>query len=585
MVRPDGSLAVVDLDTAVWPAAGLPRSVADGTPGYAHPRGAPRVPVRRDRFPALILWASLRILARHPALRERWGDHPDRHGGALLWSADDLRRPGRSPLFAALDDLHDDALALLLEVVRRAIRFPPEETPPLAEIAERLDQLGLPRLAAAGPPRRGAPSAAADPPAAGKAVLGPPWNVVGAGPSSDREPAAPPGAVSVPTPLVARERRIEAARQLRAAVAARDTLKAVQLWEEHHALPEVAPFAASIHLLVERDATAAIERALRRGDDRGLVASVAEAERVGVAPSAEARGAWRRARERIAARSALREAIGSGDLDALDQLAGAGNLKCLGRLDPEQARAVARARAWPALDRALARDDDAAIVAAADPGFWQDESTLPLAARERIHLARARLQWLADVRAALRRRDAAALRSLVAAAPPDAEQRLTEVESRRILRLAVRETAVRRLERALREGPDRAIGAALGELEAAGESFSEVLGWVAVPGVVDRVSLTEALRAAAAADPPDPALLARLLPAARAAQRNLRGPDEPDWPDLERLALRAAHLARLREALATNDSARIAAAATPDPHDARSLLTADEAARVAAVGR
>ncbi|MGH7606771.1 MAG: hypothetical protein ACREME_05485, partial [Gemmatimonadales bacterium] len=142
MVRPDGSIALVDLDTAAWPAAPPLVSPSEGTPGYAHPRGLPRDPARRDRFPALILWASLRVLARHPHLRQRWGDPPDRHGATLLWSPDDLRRPGRSALFAALDALDDEALAPLLEVVRRAIRFPPDETPPLAEVAERLSGLG-----------------------------------------------------------------------------------------------------------------------------------------------------------------------------------------------------------------------------------------------------------------------------------------------------------------------------------------------------------------------------------------------------------------------------------------------------------
>ena len=88
------------------------------------------------------------------------------------------------------------------------------------------------------------------------------------------------------------------------------------------------------------------------------------------------------------------------------------------------------------------------------------------------------------------------------------------MESRRVLRVSMREAAVARLERALREGPDQEVVAALGELESAGTPFPEVLDWTAVRGVVDRITLAEALRAAAAADPPDAARLARLLPAA-----------------------------------------------------------------------
>ena len=67
-------------------------------------------------------------------------------------------------------------------------------------------------------------------------------------------------------------------------------------------MPETATYAAAVHLLVARDATAALERAMRRKDDDGLAAAVAEAERAGVAPSIEARTAVRAARQRIAAR-------------------------------------------------------------------------------------------------------------------------------------------------------------------------------------------------------------------------------------------------------------------------------------------
>ena len=112
------------------------------------------------------------------------------------------------------------------------------------------------------------------------------------------------------TTLSERERRRAAARELGAAIAARDTAAAVELWETSRTVPETATYAAAVHLLVSRDAAAAIERALRRKDDDGLVAAVAEAERAGVAPSTEARTAVRAARQRITARIALREAIG-----------------------------------------------------------------------------------------------------------------------------------------------------------------------------------------------------------------------------------------------------------------------------------
>jgi hypothetical protein len=354
----------------------------------------------------------------------------------------------------------------------------------------------------------------------------------------------------------------------------------LELWETSRTVPETATYAAAVHLLVTRDAAAAIERAMRRKDDDGLVAAVAEAERAGVAPSTEARTAVRAARQRIAARMALREAISRGDYYGLASLACSGSLGCLGRLEPAQARAVERALAWAALERALVSDDDAAIAAAVDPELWREEGSLPPTARQRLDLARSRIRWVEDVRAALRRRDGIALRRLLEHSPPDAETHLTDVERRRIKRATTREAAVSRLERALREGPDREVVAALAEFESAGAPFPEVLDWTAVRGVVDRISLAEALRAAASANPPDTAQLARLLPAARAALGDRGMPGEPDWAALEESVMCAAHLARLRDAIAAEDDARIAFAAVPDPFGALGLLTPEERERV-----
>ncbi|MFN8593629.1 MAG: hypothetical protein U0031_19380 [Thermomicrobiales bacterium] len=588
IVRPNGSFALVDFDTAVWPAEQAAVPSGGGTPGYVHPRGEAGDLFRRDRFPALLIWASLRILAKHPEIRKRWGDHPDQIGGALLWSADDLQRPGRSPVFAALDDLRDPVLAPLIEVVRRAIRFPADETPTLSEIADRLDALGLPRLAAASPRRRASP---------------PPFAVVASPPAPATQPrraeapaSAPPAdafPVSAPaTGLRTPKReappesdRSRAARDLKQALDARDLYQVLRLWDAHRAEPGVAVYATAVHFLAEREATAAIDRAIRRGADDELIAAAAAAERVGIAVSAEARRALRAAQGRIAARRALRVAVEDGDLDALAKLAASGRLECLGRLAPEEARAVAQARAWPALSRAISADSDAAILAAADPNLWQGDDGFPVAVRARLSLARERQQWLATVRGALRRRDGASLRTLLNASPEAVEQQLSEVESRRILRFSTHELAVRRLEQALRDGPDSAVVAALAEAEASGARFSDVLDWAAVQGVVDRISLSQALRAAAAADPPDTARLARLLPAARAALQEHAGPQDPDWTALERAVLQAAHAARLREALGSGNDAQIAAAALPDPFAARSLLSSAERAQVDATLR
>jgi hypothetical protein len=487
------------------------------------------------------------------------------------------------------EETEGDSLDPLLEVVRRAIRFSPDETPPLAEIAERLEGMDFPRTAAAGGRsrsgvgRRGwAPLEM--PPAQPEPVVEPDgtggaWDDAFAGIRRVERDERYPDA-SQTTTLSEREERRSAARELGAAIAARDTTRALALWETSRTVPETATYAAAVHLLVARDAVAAIERAMRRKDDDGLVAAVAEAERAGVAPPAEARTAVRAARQRIAARIALREAIGRRDFYGLASLACSGELDCLGRLEPAQARAVERALNWAAVERALVSDDDVAIIGAIDRELWREEGSLPPAARQRFDLAWSRIRWAEDVRAALRRRDGIALRRLLESPPPGAESQLTEIESRRIERASTREAAVSRLERALREGPDREVVAALAEFESAGAPFSDVLDWTEVRGVVDRISLAEALRAAATADPPDTAQLARLLPAARAALGEQGMPGGVDWAALERSVLRAAHLARLREALADGDEARVAFAAVPDPYGALGLLTPEERERV-----
>ncbi|MBA3415367.1 MAG: hypothetical protein H0U10_09105 [Chloroflexia bacterium] len=115
--------------------------------------------------------------------------------------------------------------------------------------------------------------------------------------------------------------------------------------------------------------------------------------------------------------------------------------------------------------------------------------------------------------------------------------------------------------------------------------------------MADRVALVRALREVADGDPADALRLARLLPAARAllAAASGSGPgsgsgsgfdparDGFDLEALERRVLRAAHLARLREALAAGDDEEIAAAAWPDLYGAIELLSAGERERVEAL--
>ena len=225
-------------------------------------------------------------------------------------------------------------------------------------------------------------------------------------------------------------------------------------------------------------------------------------------------------------------------------------------------------------------NDDATILAAYDPDLFDDDPALPGTFRDRVALAQARTAWLYKVRSALRTRNATTLRLAMLEPPPGAEARLSAVERTRIDRLVMRDAAAERLVQALREGPDAAIVAALNQMEVAGAPLPTAIDWAAVRGVVDRITLAEAIREAAAADPPAYTRLARLLPAARAAGAAGFAQDGIDFATLETDLVRAAHLARLRDAIALGDDDAIAHAATPDPYGVVARLPGELQARV-----
>ncbi|MCA9861438.1 MAG: phosphotransferase [Thermomicrobiales bacterium] len=572
MVRPDGAIAVVDLDSATWPGFRVEHEAPESDSALRHPQGVPRNPIYRDRFPALMLWAALRILAARPDLL------PELPAHGLLFSNADVRRPAASSVFARLE-ADEGPLRLLLEVVRRAIRFAPEELPPLSEIASRLDTLGFPRQASrpSARPARAARAQAAS-------ALGTPGTPdtlaqlpLETTPAPAR-PVLPPNRTAVAGDTH-QNQRLGA---LHTAIQQRDEREALRLWAELREAPAAQVYATVLHQLVAQETHAAIDRALRRRDDDALLYAMSQAAAAGVAPNAAALTATRLARRRVETRAVLAAALDADDHPTLVHLHRTGQLSELGPLDPAITRALARALARQSVERAVASDDDVAICAAADPGLWREEETRPHALWTRLDLAWQRSRWTQDVRAALRRRDAPYLRGLLAKAPSGAEARLTDVERRRVQRTIARGQAASRLESALREGPDREVVEALAELESSGAPFSDELDWSAVRGVVDRLSLADSLRAAMATEPPDMERMARLLPAARAALGDLQRAG-PEWAELEQAVLRAAHLERLREALGSGDDSRIAAAADPDPFHVRGLLGQDEAAIVAAV--
>ena len=388
-------------------------------------------------------------------------------------------------------------------------------------------------------------------------------------------------------PMVdAARRRGQAVVRLREALDRNDIATVVRLWPELRGDSLASPLAIRAQAAFARYVGTTLAAVVARGDDAGITGAVREAEASGVAIDVPTRRAARAAAARLETRRLLGAAVEADDRPTLAMLAISGRLEELGMLEPPTMRAILRALAWPHLERALDSGEDAAILAAYDGDLFDGDDALTLDHRARVDLARRRSAWLEEVRGSLRRRNVAALRGALAKTPPGAERRLSRVERNRIERLVDREESVERLATALRDGPDAAIIDALSRVEAAGAALPEALDWAAVRGVVDRMTLVEAVRGALAANPADYAQLARLLPAVRAATgagAASGGHDAGgtfDFARLEADVLRAAHLDRLREALAGDDDAAIVAAARPDPYGALARLTETQRARV-----
>ena len=647
MVRPDGTVTLVDYDTCAWPGSPAPPGTTP-PPGYAQPAAKPPATIRRDRFPALVVYTSLRLLAAWPRLREQYGDSPDRAAGVLLFAARDLDDPDQSALVQTVQTIDDPALNHLVGVLRVACRGTGADLPSLTEVIGQLEEIARyrptrdqrsaprrlpPEAPAASEERRQTESASAPPrhrritrlnsflldgdeeaarqywvesgldqdPEAVAALgdrmaelerrhllrrareaaeVGETATLLRLWEEGDFEhypPAAPLQAL-----VVAARQRLGSASDLRAALHHGDVEAVMQLWPELRHEPAASAMAVQVHDLIASRANARLASALAHGNDAAILAAAEAGSAADVPLDAAARRATRAATDREETRRSLRAAIAVNDRLALTTLALSGRLSEIGHLEQSTTRAVLRALAWPQLERALTADTDAAIVVAADDDLFSDDDALSPEQRERIALARDRLASLASIRAALRQRDVGTLRRAVETAPPGTEARLSRVERRRIERLTARETAAERLATALQEGPDRAIVDALNAIEAAGAPLPEALDWTAIRGVVDRLTLSDAIREATAEDPPDYARLARLLPAARAAvaEGGEAGSDGFDIARLETDILSAAHLARLREALQAGDDDAIAAAAHPDPYGAVNHLPEEQRARV-----
>ena len=122
----------------------------------------------------------------------------------------------------------------------------------------------------------------------------------------------------------------------------------------------------------------------------------------------------------------LQRALAENDRPVLIDLAMSGALAELGESDRQDVLQVVRALSYDAITRAIATDDDEAILAAVDRTVFAEDDDLDLAFRDRVQLAGAREAWTERVRVAARERDGRASVELLANPPAEGVERLLE---------------------------------------------------------------------------------------------------------------------------------------------------------------
>lgn len=564
IVRPQEGIAFVDYDTAYWPdAPSIPD--LDPTPAYRHPRGLTSNPNRADDFAALIVFASLRILAVWPELRGENGQPATVKGAGLLFQPRDLINPDGSTLFGKLRVLDEPFVQGLVAIVREACLADPDHVPPFAKALELAGNIRRRREPIMPPPP--------DIPRPNR--VGALLAETAASPSGRRpgeiefvadDGSAARGASSWPKRQP--NWRPERVAPLAEAIYAGNLALAEHLWTTSKTEAGAGALSPALELLRQRA-------------QRDVEPRLGAAE-IKLARAENRRGAIRR---RLVA------ALDNDDLEELTDLALSGDLDEVDDLSGASTRRIVAALALNHLDRAIETDDDLLIVEAFDEGVLGGTGMLTVNQRNRADLAFERRVWLDGVRKAIRQRNLEQLERLLAAMPSGARDRLSEREHTRIERLRAQTDALESLRRAINRGSDADIVHALHAVEQIGAPIPADLAWSDITNVIDRYSLLMSIRRAADSLPRDVPRLSRLLP----QLRDLCGGVFPEYVvDLDLLALdrevkQVAQVARVRQAVATNDDRTIVASALPDVYAAIPLLSRSEQARieraVAAVNR
>jgi hypothetical protein len=567
IVGPDGKLRLVDLDTAFWPGAPL-GATGSGTAGWRHPQGAASSE-RRDGFPILILYTSLLALVEDPDRRRSWGDPVSTPDGTLLFSEWDLANPDTSDLFHDLSRRSGGRVAEAVASLRAHLASGPESIETALRVIPNLEAMRVP-----------APGDAPDSWSVRDALKRAQQRFERGAVPTDRPRTATPEPVTTGGPVDDERAALDA---LRRAIRDRNEGEVARLWAAIGHLPAAKLLRLDVEELFAEGLATRIAAESRSGHDEGVLNLAGEAQMRSLPLPVEARRRIRDARERLRVRATLQEALASDTRDELVHLAMSGSLVILGDTDRSSLERVLQAIEWPVLQRALEADDDRLILQAFDEELFRDKTSLPAPVYGRIELARSRLQWADRMRAALRQRLAGEVAALHDSAPQRSDVHLGPTERRRVQKLVEQHRALRQLAEAIQANDESDIVQALSVVERVGARLGEHFPWHQIRDVLERVSLIEDIREAADSIPADHVKLAQLIPAAKAlgldADPRLTGDYAIEV--LQRKVIQAAHLKRVRMAIARGDEMGIVVTALPDVYDVLDLLTEEERDRIA----
>lgn len=585
MLRPNGDLVCVDLDTLEWPGA-RKRVHEVEEHAYRHPRRA-GTPAHQDAFAILVMFVSTMLLRDAPDLRQSIGQPASARNGALLFGVWDLRDPRGS---AAMETARSRANArgrTLLDLLQQACETEAFRAQQLLDDA--FDIANLPENASfAGFATSVEPTSTSEPESSEEidiaAAVGKLRELYGYQPAEpirhsydysetwpelkpaikddrplyeplwDEEPEPPAQTEVVKRPLERLTRRPTT-----------DTSKVLE--DEARAARQI-----------DRE----IAKLGRTHEDILILELSREAAQRNLVLEESTRRLIRLAEDRSHIRSRLQSALSRNDRRELADLAVSGELALLGDTTRDSLVKVLQALEWPSLLRALETDDDTLILLWFDEEVFEDEKSLPHAMRMRIELARSRQRWVGNIRTQLRLRDAEALELLVSNEPEGGRQRLSESERRRVRQLIDGKRALVELDRSIRSGNTHRVISALSAVEKTGAVIEDEALWAAVRRIVERTDLIQATIEAARKSPPDDRALAALVPHLKDLGMShdpaLRGDYSLDR--LEAMIVRGAAVRRIRRGIEQDDDRAIRLAAFPDATGALALLTPEERERV-----